>query len=297
MRAYHQIPVESPKTAVMTPFGLLEFARMPFVLRNAGQSFQHFMDQVLRGLDICFGCIDDLLLASSSPEEHVRHLRLVLQSLAEHGLTIDPSKCIFSVPSLDVLGHFVSSEGIRPIEDKVQAIHNPPTARVHWPGELLSLFLAFVCSHHASAQPAADKSAHIEWTEEALSAFSKTKEVLADATLLTHPKLNTPMCLMRDASDNAVGAVLQQYIGSSWQPIAFFSKKMKPAETLYSTFDRELLAIYTCHFLEGRSFPILIDHKPLIYALNTHSDRHSPHQARHLDNIAPLHSSHLTFAM
>ena len=75
---------------------------------------------------------------------------------------------------------------------------------------------------------------HIEWTEEALSA----DEADSSLTLSSTP----PTCLMTDASDNAVGAALQQNIGSSWQPIAFFSKKMKPAETLYSTFNRELLA-------------------------------------------------------
>ena len=63
------------------------------------------------------------------------------------------------------------------------------------------------------------------------------KDTLAEATLLTHPKLDAPTCLMMDASDTAVGAALQQYVDSSWQPIAFFSKKLKPAETWYSTFD------------------------------------------------------------
>ena len=234
-------------------------------------------------------------MASSSPEEHARHLRLVLQRLAEHGLTINPSKCIFGVPSLDFLGHLVSSEGIRPMEDKVQAIRafpQPTSQRQlrEFIG-LVNFYRRFLPSCAAIMHPLnqllthpKDKSAHIEWTEEALSAFSKTKEALADATLLTHPKLNAPTCL-RQRSRGSTSAV-------HWQPIAFFSKKMKPAETRYSTFDRELLAIYLHfrHFLEGRSFHISTDHKPLIYALNTRSDRHSPRQARHLDYIAQFTS-------
>ena len=66
---------------------------------------------------------------------------------------------------------------------------------------------------------------------------------------------------------------------------------MKPAETRYSSFDRELLAVYLTirhfrHFLEGRQFHILMDHKPLTLALQTHSDHHSPWQARQLDYIS-----------
>ena len=100
---------------------------------------------------------------------------------------------------------------------------------------------------------------------------------------------------MTDASDTAVGAVLQQHINGAWHPISFFSKKMKPAETRYSTFDRELLAIYLAikhfrHFLEGHYFHILTDHKPLTHALNTRSDRHSPRQARQLDYISQFTS-------
>ena len=96
---------------------------------------------------------------------------------------------------------------------------------------------------------------------------------------------------MSDASDNAVGAVLQQFINDQWCPVAFFSKKLKPAETKYSTFDRELLPVYLAikrfrHFVEGRQFSITTDHKPLTFALFTKSSKLTPHQIRHLDYIA-----------
>ena len=101
---------------------------------------------------------------------------------------------------------------------------------------------------------------------------------------------------MTDASDTAVGAVLQQHINGTWQPISFFSRKLTPTETRYSTFDRELLAVYLSvkhfrHFLEGRPFHVLTDHKPLTFALNTKSDRHSPRQARQLDYISQFTSN------
>ena len=241
---------------------------MPFGLRNAAQTFQRFMDQVLRGLHFTYNYIDDLLIASPDAQEHRKHLRLVFERLQSHGVLINPAKCVLGVRQLQFLGHQIDSQGIRPLPDKVKVVMEfPRPANARKLREFLGLvnfYHRFIPNAarilqplHQLLQSTKDGRTKLCWTSEAASAFEAGKQALASATLLSYPKPDALTSIMCDASDTAVGAVLQQDIGGQWCPIAYFSKQLQAAQKRYSTFDRELLAIYQAirhfrHFVEGR---------------------------------------------
>jgi hypothetical protein len=111
---------------VITPFGLFEFLRMPFGLRNAGSSFQRMMDRVLSGLPFAYCYLDDLQIASPDLESHRHHFRCVLERLRSFGLVVNLEKCVFAVDSFEFLGHVVSAQGAKPIASYVEAVEKRP---------------------------------------------------------------------------------------------------------------------------------------------------------------------------
>nr|VZI48126.1 unnamed protein product [Spirometra erinaceieuropaei] len=192
VRAYQQITIEAsdvPKTAVITSIRLFKFTRMPIGLRNADQTFQRFIDQVLLGLEFVYAYIDDFLVASSDAAEHEVTLRQLFERLDSFGVVI-----------------------------------------------------------------------------------------------------NAAQSTMTDDSSSVVGSSFQQTFSCVLQPLAFFSKKLSPAETRYSVFGRELYAVnrsirHFRHFLDGREFVVSADHKSLLFSLRASPDRYSPREIRHLDFI------------
>ena len=88
--------------------------RMPFGLRNTAQTFQRLMHSVLQGLPFLLIYLDDILVASTTEEEHLSHLRTLFTWLSQHGLIVNPAKCEFGRDTLDFLEHQVSVEGVTP---------------------------------------------------------------------------------------------------------------------------------------------------------------------------------------
>ncbi|BHF68050.1 hypothetical protein SprV_0301108000 [Sparganum proliferum] len=276
---------------------------MPFGLRNASQTFERFIDRVLRGLPFVYVYIDDVLVASRDVEEHLQHLTLLFDRFQQFGVTLHPAKCILGATSLEFLGHLIDSNGIRPLPSKVAAIRDfpAPTSK-----RQVQRFLGVVNFYRRFLPNCADtilpltnllsgSKRTFELTPAALTSFEQVKALLADATLLTHYHADAPISLMVDASNVAVGAVLQQSLPDSTVPLAFFSKKLSKAETRYSTFGRELLAAYLAvrhfrHLLEGREFTIFTDHKPLTFALRSRTDKLNPREIRQLDYISQFTS-------
>ena len=302
LKGYHQIPValeDVPKTAVITPFGLYIFPRTPFGLKNAGQDFQRLMDTILGDLPRVFVYIDDILVASESLEQHLEDLDQVFQILAANGMVVQRPKCILGQTELEFLGYKVNADGITPLQDRVVAIEATKPPRTV---KELQRFLGMLGYYRRFIPNAAQhlyylfdalkgKPKTLEWTPECQASFEATKAALAAATLLHHPRPGAQLALTTDASNTAIGGVLEQRGPQGWEPLGFYSAKLEPNQQQWPPYDRELLAAFKgCrHFrswIEGRAFTLYTDHQSLVPSIHKKTDPQTLRQTYQLSCVA-----------
>ena len=280
-QGYHQIAMAQDsieKTAFCTNLGQWEYLVMPFGLCNAPSTFQRLMNEVFKKElnSYILVYLDDILIYSRSMEEHWDHLVSALDKLRRASLYGRLHKCEFIKDKVDYLGFEVGRDGIRTSPEKVRAILDWPRPQsVHdirsFVG-LASYYRKFMKGFSQLAKPLTDLTRDkVAWSWGNLqeSSFRALQVAIATAPILRLPDFERQFIITTDASDVAIGAILEQDFGMGLQPIAFSSRKLNSTEIRYSAYERELLGIvwaigqWKHYFQTNHPIVIQTDHAPL----------------------------------
>ncbi|KAL4422290.1 hypothetical protein ABPG75_008487 [Micractinium tetrahymenae] len=199
--------------------------------------------------------LDDILVFSSSDEEHERHLEVILSRLREHQLYARASKCAFFQERIDFLGHIVSAKGVEVDDRKIGLVQEWPTpTNVHELRSFMGLanfFRRFVRRFAHIAAPLhalTSKNVQWSWAEEHAEVFEALEQALSRAPVVVPPNPHLTYVVYTDASDRHIGAMLTQDHGQGPQVVAFESRSLSQAERGWSTQDKEMAAIvHACH--------------------------------------------------
>jgi hypothetical protein len=307
-KAYHQgfvSPDSQPFTAFVTPWGLYEWVRIPFGLTNAPASFQRFMEGCLGDLpdQICIPYLDDIIIFSKSFEEHVEHVRLVLQKLQQHGVKLKPGKCRLFKRQVSFLGRKVSEKGYNIDPKATEAVILLKSKIPRTVGEvrrvigLLGVYRRHIKDFSKIAKPIYEllegkvntnqnswkngqlPSNHpIQWSMKHQTALNTLIDCVTSPPILAYPDYSSPYVVHTDASQNGLGAVLYQRQGGTLRVIAYASRTLTQAEKNYHLHagKLEFLALkwavseqFRDYLYYAPSFIVYTDNNPLTYILST----------------------------
>ena len=284
------------KTAFVTPWGLYQWVRIPFGLMNAGAKFQRFMEETLEDFRDHFAMpyLDDVIVYSEESQDHLEHIRKVLQRMQEKGIKLKLSKCNFFKHEVKYLGRIVSAEGYRMDEGSIEAVLNLKNAKPTNVGDIRQILgligyhrrhiqdyaklakpltnLLLADSTKSKEKAAASYKQAIIWTDKYQQSIEKLIECVTQAPILAYPDFNEEFFLHTDASGLGLGAILYQRQNGKIRVIGYGSRTLKPAETNYHSSKLEFLALkwsvtekFSDYLQYANRFTIFTDNNPLLY--------------------------------
>ena len=224
-----------------------------------------------------------MIITGSNDSEHLKNLEAVLQCLAEFGLRANMGKCVFFKDRIEFCGHCVDRNGLHQITDKVKDITE--ARRLTNVSEVKSFigmvnyyhkFLPNIASVLFSLHELTQKGKKFRWSQECQKAFDKAKQLVAPNTVLTGYDPELSVVVQADASPYGLGVVMSHIMPNGLEkPILFLSHSLTKSERNYSQIQKEAKSIYWAvkklhHFLYGRHFTLVTDHKPLTSILHPH---------------------------
>ncbi|KAA3675726.1 uncharacterized protein DEA37_0006214 [Paragonimus westermani] len=278
--AYLQVEVEDKCKELLTintHRGLYQYNRLPFGVKCAPAIFQQIMDIMLSDIPYAMAYMDDIIIVSSSVDDHIQHLHTVFQRIRDYGFTLRIEKCEIMLSNIRYLGSIIDETGRRPDPDKIAAIATLPVPKDKTTLQsflgLVNYYNNFVPNMHDLRAPL-NKLLQINsewvWSNACQSSFERIKQVLLSDLLLTHYNPNLPIIVAADASEYGIGAViLHQFPDGHHKAVSHVSRTLTSAERNYSQIEKEGLALVYAvkkfhKMLLGRRFSLCTDHKPLL---------------------------------
>ena len=276
--------------------GLYECESMPFGLCNAPPTFQRLMQNCLGELNLtyCLIYLDDVIVFSDMPDEHLRRMRVIFDCLCEHGLKLKPSKCEAFKLKINYLAHHVSRKGVLPLKKNLESIAQCPPpdtyTKVKSFVELVGHYRCFIKGFAKVAAPLYDltsddnkdkKSEHVDLPPEAREAFNHLKAACLQAPILSFPDFTKPFLLETDTSGRGLEAVLsKKQADGRYHPIPYASRVMNETEQRYHSNKQEFPALkwaitekfheYLSPYGKNRNkFVVCMDNNPLTYIFSS----------------------------
>ena len=281
VKGFWQVPIAEEDRhiyAFSTGTGHVQYNVMPMGAKNSTSTLQALMALLLRGLpaEHVVAFLDDILVASSTIEEHIEHLDKVLTALGRANLKLHPRKCAVARESALCLGHLLDANGIRPDPSNLaKVVKWPVPSNVKEVRGFLSLtgyYRMFIQNYAKVAEPLTNltsKEKNWSWGTSEQEAFEFLRAALVSEPIVAYPDFEKPFWIKTDASGGSIGYVLTQFVDNKERVIAYGSKKLDATQRRWSTYDREFYGLLigirsNSHYLRVKRFSAVTDHRPLL---------------------------------